>query len=112
MTVVLSALFLPRWGLPGVAGATVLAALAAASVSFSIGISRFGLRLPVGHLLRIALATIAMAALLRIFPEARTIAVLATHVAAGAAAYFGALALLYAPSLLRMLRPRPQHSGA
>jgi O-antigen/teichoic acid export membrane protein len=112
MTVVLSALFLPRWGLPGVAGATVLAALAAASVSFSIGFTRFGLRLPVGHLVRIALATIAMAALLRIFPEARTIAVLAAHVAAGAAAYFGALALLYAPSLVRMLRPRPQHSGA
>jgi O-antigen/teichoic acid export membrane protein len=112
MTVVLSALFLPRWGLPGVAGATVLAALAAASVSFSIGFTRFGLRLPVGHLLRIALATIAMAALLRIFPEARTIAALVAHITAGAAAYFGALALLYAPSLLRMLRPRPQHSGA
>jgi hypothetical protein len=110
--VVLSVLFLPRWGLPGVAGATVMAALAAAIVSFSIGFTQFGLRLPVGHLVRIALATIAMAALLRIFPEARTIAVLAAHVAAGAAAYFGALALLYAPSLLRMLRPRPQHSGA
>src|SRR5882724_11133825 len=63
-TVVLSALFLPRWGLTGVAGATVLAALAAASVSFSIGFTRFGLRLPVGHLVRIAFATIAMAALL------------------------------------------------
>ncbi len=112
MTVVLSALFLPRWGLTGVAGATVLAALAAAGVSFSIGFTRFGLRLPVGHLVRIAFATIAMAALLRIFPEARTIAVLAAHVAAGAAAYFGALALLYAPALLRILRPRPQHSGA
>src|SRR5215208_492064 len=111
-TVVLSALFLPHWGLTGVAGATVLAALAAASVSFSIGFTRFGLRLPVGHLVRIALATIAMAALLRIFPEARTIAVLAAHVAAGAAVYFAALALLYAPSLLRILRPRPQHSGA
>ena len=86
--------------------------VAAASVSFSIGFTRFGLRLPVGHLVRIALATIAMAALLRIFPEARTIAVLAAHVAAGAAVYFGALALLYAPSLVRMLRPRPQHSGA
>jgi O-antigen/teichoic acid export membrane protein len=112
MTVVLSALFMPRWGLTGVAGATVLAALAAASVSFSIGFTRFGLRLPVGHLVRIALATIAMAALLRIFPEARSIAVLAAHVAAGAAGYFGALALLYAPTLVRILRPRPQHLGA
>ncbi|KRR24141.1 polysaccharide biosynthesis protein [Bradyrhizobium lablabi] len=111
-TVVLSVLFLPLWGLTSVAGATVLAALAAAIVSFSIGFTKFGLRLPVSHLLRIALATIAMAALLRIFPEARTLAVLAAHVAAGAAVYFGALALLYAPSLMRMLRPRPQHSGA
>jgi O-antigen/teichoic acid export membrane protein len=110
-TVVLSILFLPRWGLPGAAGATVLAALAAATVSFSIGFAKFGLRLPVSHLVRIAVATIAMAALLRIFPEARTIAGLAAHVTAGAAAYFAALALLYAPTLLRMLRPRPQASG-
>ena len=112
MTVVLSVLFLPRWGLAGVAGATVVAAFVAAIVSFAIGFSRFGLSLPVGHLLRIALATIAMSALLRVFPEARTMTVLAAHVAAGAAAYFAALALLYAPSLVRMLRPPPQHSGA
>jgi O-antigen/teichoic acid export membrane protein len=110
-TVVLSILFLPRWGLPGAAGATVLAALAAATVSFSIGFAKFGLRLPVSHLVRIAVATIAMAALLRIFPEARTIAGLAAHITAGAAAYFAALALLYAPTLLRMLRPRPRASG-
>ncbi len=71
----LSALFLPHWGLPGGAGATVLAC-AAATVSFSIGFTEFGLRLPVGHLVRIALATVAMAALLRSFPEARSIAVL------------------------------------
>jgi peptidoglycan biosynthesis protein MviN/MurJ (putative lipid II flippase) len=112
MTVVLSALFLPRWGLGGVAGATVLAALAAAMVSFAIGFSRFGLRLPIGHLLRIALATVAMSALLQIFPEARTTVILAAHVAAGAAAYFAALALLYAPALVRILRPRLQQSAA
>ena len=90
----------------------MLSALAAATVSFSIGFAKFGLRLPVGHLVRIALATIAMAALLRIFPEARNIAVLAAHIAAGAAVYFAALALLYAPTLVRILRPRPQHSEA
>jgi O-antigen/teichoic acid export membrane protein len=112
MTVVLSVLFLPCWGLAGVAGATAVAAFVAAIASFAIGFSRFGLSLPVGHLVRIALATIAMAALLRIFPDARTIPVLAAHVAAGAATYFAALALLYAPSLVRMLRQRPQHSGA
>jgi O-antigen/teichoic acid export membrane protein len=112
MTVVLSALFLPRWGLGGVAGATVLAALTAATASFAIGFSRFGLRLPIGHLLRIALATVAMSALLRMFPEARTTVILAAHVAAGAAAYFAALALLYAPALVRILRPRLQQSAA
>lgn len=112
MTVVLSFLFLPHWGLAGAAGATVVAAAAAATVSFTIGFTRFGLTLPVGHLARIALATIAMAALLRHFPQAPTITVLAAHIAAGAAAYFAALAVLYAPALVRMLRPRPQHSGA
>lgn len=111
-TVVLSVLFLPRWGLAGVAGAAVAAAFAAATVSFAIGFSRFGLRLPIGHLLRIALATIAMSALLRIFPEARAMTVLAAHVTAGAAVYFAMLALLYAPSLVRILRPRPQASEA
>ena len=110
MTVVLCTLFLPRWGLAGVAGATVIAAIAAATVSFAIGFSRFGLGLPVAHLVRIALAAIAMSALLRIFPEARTITALVGHVAAGAATYFATLALLYAPSLLRMFRP--QTSGA
>jgi hypothetical protein len=53
-----------------------------------------------------------MSALLRVFPAAPTIPVLAAHVAAGAAVYFAALALLYAPTLMRMLRSRPQHSGA
>ncbi|MGQ0684183.1 lipopolysaccharide biosynthesis protein [Bradyrhizobium sp.] len=112
MTVMLSALLLPRGGLAGVAAATVLSALAAAVVSFAIGLTRFGLTLPTGHLIRIAFATIAMAALLRMFPEAKSLLALAAHVAAGAAAYFAMLALLYAPSLLRTLRPRPQHSGA
>jgi hypothetical protein len=37
---------------------------------------------------------------------------LAAHIAAGAAVYLTMLALLYAPSLLKMLRARPQHSGA
>ena len=111
-TVVLSAIFLRYWGLPGAAGATVLAALAAAIVSFSIGFSRFGLTLPMSHLIRIALATIAMAAVLRIFPEAPRYTILAGHIAAGAAIYIATLALLYAPSLFRLLRQRPQHSGA
>jgi len=114
MTVVLTAFCYRYWGLAGAAGATVLAAIAAATVSFTIGFSRFGLTLPIGHLTRIALATIAMIALLGIFPEAPRLIVLLEHIAAGAIAYLAALALLYAPSLFRMLRSRfrPQHSGA
>jgi hypothetical protein len=100
------------WGLAGAAGATVLAATAAAATSFSIGFSLFGLTLPFAHLARIAVATVAMAALLREFPEAGNTVMLAAHIAAGAAVYLTILALLYAPSLLRMLRARPQHSGA
>jgi peptidoglycan biosynthesis protein MviN/MurJ (putative lipid II flippase) len=112
VTVVLSVFGLRYWGLAGAAGATAVAALVAAVVSFSIGFSRFGLTLPIGHLIRIALATIAMAALLRIFSEAPTAIFLVGHIGAGAAAYLATLAVLYAPSLFRMLRARPQHSEA
>jgi O-antigen/teichoic acid export membrane protein len=112
MTVILTAFCLRYWGLAGVAGATVLAALAAAIVSFAIGFSRFGLTLPIWHLTRMALATIAMIALLRIFSEAPTFIILVEHIAAGAAVYIATLAVLYAPSLFKILRSRPQHSGA
>ena len=98
------------WGLAGAAAATVGAALAGAIVSFTIGFTRFGLTLPVGHLARIALATIAMAGLLRLFPEAPNFMHLAAHVGAGAGAYLATLALLYAPSLFRMFRARPQQA--
>jgi O-antigen/teichoic acid export membrane protein len=104
VTVVLSVFGLRYWGLPGAAGATVVAALAAAIVSFTIGFSKFGLTLPIGHLIRIAVSTIAMAALLRMFPEAPNAILLAAHIGAGAAAYLATLAVLYAPSLLRIGR--------
>ena len=112
MTVVFSAFCLRYWGLVGAAGATVLAALAAAIVSFTIGFSKFGVTLPIGHLTRIALATMAMAALLWIFPEAPAFVILVAHITAGAAVYVAALALLYASSLFKILRSNPQHSGA
>jgi O-antigen/teichoic acid export membrane protein len=111
MTVIFSALGFRYWGLAGAAGATVAAALAAAIVSFAIGFTRFGLTLPVGHLSRIALATIAMSALLKFFPEAPMLAHLVAHIGVAAATYCAALAALYAPALLRMLRrPRTQQA--
>jgi O-antigen/teichoic acid export membrane protein len=112
MTVILSVICLRYWGLAGAAGATVIAATATAATSFSIGFSLFGLTLPFAHLARIAVATVAMAALLREFPEAGNTVMLAAHITAGAAVYLSMLTLLYAPSLLKMLRARPQHSGA
>jgi O-antigen/teichoic acid export membrane protein len=110
VTVVLSLVFIRYWGLVGAAGATVLAALAAAVVSFAIGFSRFGLTLPFNHLVPIALATTAMAALLSNLPAAPSLMVLAFHIAAGAAVYVALLVLLYATSLLRMFRLRQQQS--
>ncbi|MDB5514119.1 MAG: polysaccharide biosynthesis protein [Tardiphaga sp.] len=108
MTVLLTAICLRYWGLAGAAGATVMAAAAAATVSFAIGFAKFNLTLPVGHLARIALATIAMAALLNRMPEAATFVMLALHIAAGAAVYVAVLALLYAPTLFKRLHPRQQ----
>src|SRR5580692_10587024 len=110
VTVVLSAVCIRHWGLVGAAGATVVAAIAAAIVSFAIGFSRFGLTLPLSHLVPIALATTAMAALLGNLPEASSHVALAEHIAAGAAAYTALLALLYATSLLKMFRLYQQQS--
>jgi O-antigen/teichoic acid export membrane protein len=110
VTVALSLVFIRYWGLVGAAGATVIAALAAAIVSFAIGFSRFGLTLPFSHLAAIALATTAMAALLGNLPEAPSLIALAGHVAAGAAAYVASLVMLYATTLLRLLRLYQQQS--
>jgi O-antigen/teichoic acid export membrane protein len=109
-TVALSFIFIPRWGLVGAAGATVLAAIAAAIVSFTIGFTKFGLTLPINHLVPVTLATAAMAALLSSTPEATSLIILAGHIAAGATAYVAVLVLLYATSLLRMFRLRQQRS--
>src|ERR1700730_9726836 len=110
VTVVLTPFLIKYWGLVGAAGATVLAAVAAAIVSSAIGFSRFRLTLPFNHLVPIALANTAMAALLSNLPEAPSLIVLAGHIAAGAALYIALLVLLYATSLLRMLRLHQQQS--
>ena len=110
VTVVLSLVFIRYWGLVGAAGATVVAALAAAIVSFAIGFSKFGLTLPLNHLAPIAIATTAMAALLSNLPEAPSLIVLAGHITTGVVVYIALLALLYATSLLRMFRLRQQQS--
>jgi len=112
MTVAAGIICVSLWGVVGGAIATVIAAAAAAATSFAIGFRAFGLTLPGSHLLRILLATIAMAIGLQLLPEATTYVMLAAHIALGAAIYGIILALLYAPMLSRTLRHRLSQSGA
>lgn len=110
VTVVLSFAFIWYWGIVGGAVATVAAASAAAIASFAIGFSLFGLTLPLSHLVRIAIATIAMGTVLNALPDAANFMALAAHIAAGATAYMTALALLYTPWMFKLRRARPQQS--
>lgn len=110
VTIVLSFACIWYWGIVGGAIATVAAASAAAIASFAIGFSRFELTLPIGHLVRIAIATTAMGAILQMMPEAINFVALAAHIGTGAAVYAAALALLYAPSIFKIFRPRLQQS--
>ena len=110
VTIIASLVCIHLWGLVGAATATVISAIAAALVSFAFGFTRFGLTLPWAHLARIALATLAMAMLLMRLPEATSYLMLAAHIAAGAALYVVALAILYAPTLMRMIRRQPRFS--
>ena len=109
-TVALGFAFIRYWGLVGAAGATVIAATAAAIVSFAIGFWKFDLMLPLNHLVPVTLATAAMAALLSHLPEATSLIILAAHIAAGAATYVAVLVPLYAASLLKLIRLRQRQS--
>ncbi|MCF2522413.1 lipopolysaccharide biosynthesis protein [Bradyrhizobium sp. G127] len=111
VTVVLSFACIWYWGIVGGAVATVIAASAAAIASFTIGFSRFGLTLPLSHLIRITIATIAMGVLLNALPDAANFVALVAHIAAGAAIYMTTLAVLYVPSIFRLRRARLQQSG-
>lgn len=102
VTVVLSVIFIHRWGLVGAAAATVGSACAAATVSFVIGFTKFGLTLPVSHLLRSAIATALMMLVLHRLPEAANFTGLALHIAIGAGVYAAALAVFYARSLFQL----------
>lgn len=102
VTIVLSVIFIHRWGLVGAAAATVASACAAAATSFLIGFTKFGLTLPVAHLLRSGLATILMMVVLHQLPEAKNFAGLALHIALGAAVYAAALAFFYARTLFHL----------
>lgn len=112
ITILAGTVCVSLWGVVGGAIAIVIAATAAAATSFAIGFRAFGLTLPGSHLLRILLATTAMAIGLRLIPEATTYLMLAAQITFGAAIYGIVLALLYAPMLSRTLRHRLSQSGA
>ncbi len=100
VAVVAGIILIARWGPVGGAVAGVFATSTAAVMSFSIGLSVFGLRPAMTHLVRIVIATAAMAAALAWLPPAgRTLAV-ALYILLGVAIYAAALALLYGPELL------------
>ncbi len=110
VTVVLSFVCIWYWGIVGGAIAAVAAASAAAVASFAIGFTLFNLTLPLGHLVRIAIATTAMGALLNGMAGAANFVALAAHIAAGVATYTAILALLYTPSIFKLRRARLQQS--
>lgn len=110
ITIVLSFVCIWHWGIVGGAVATVIAASAAAIVSFAIGFKLFGLTLPTSHLIRITIAAMTMGIVLNALPDAANFVSLAAHIAAGAATYMVAMALLYTPSIFRLRRTRLRQS--
>jgi O-antigen/teichoic acid export membrane protein len=100
------------WGLFGAAAASAAAAMTAAIVSVAIATLGFHLRLPLMHLLRIAVAAAAMAATLTVLPAAHGIPSLIAYVGVGIATYALTLALLYLPWLWRTSRRTARLSAA
>lgn len=111
-TLVLGLLLTLHWGIVGAAIASIVAATVAAAVSIGLGLSLFRLQIPVLHIIRIALACVAMGLLLARLPAVTDVPLLLLHVAAGAAVYCLALALTYSPWLVQRLRRRPDIAPA
>ena len=99
VTVIASIVLIARWGPVGGAIASVIATIMAAAMSFSIGLSTFGLPPPMMHLFRIAVAASAMTVVLSWLPTTASPLGLGLHVAFGAAIYLAVLAICYAPDL-------------
>jgi O-antigen/teichoic acid export membrane protein len=101
LTVAAGLLFVPWWGLVGGVLANAVATAVAAALSFSIGIAAFKLRPPVVHLMKAALATGVMTAVLFVIPKSATALTLVLHIALGATLYAAVLAALYGRVLVR-----------
>jgi O-antigen/teichoic acid export membrane protein len=88
-----------RWGPFGGAIASVVATSTAAVMSFSIGLTIFGLRPAMSHLVRIAIATAAMSAGLAWLPPAGRSLAVALHIGLGVVFYVAAIIVLYGPTI-------------
>jgi len=82
-------------GLPGAAWGALLAVSVGATLAFALAVSRLGMPLPGGHLLRIAAATVTMAGALSLWRPPSNWGGLIAASLAGAAVYLAVLALLY-----------------
>ena len=111
MTMVLSALCFRYWGLAGAAGATVWPRWPPRSSAFD-RVFRFGLRTSRRASDPHRTGNIAMAALLGSFRKRATLAVWLPISGPAPQLYLATLAVLYAPTLFKILRSRPQHSEA
>ena len=102
VTVAVSTGFIERWGLLGGVFANAVAALVAAILSFSLGIMVFGLRPPMVHLGKVALATLAMMMMLYTLPKYATAWVLVIHIGLGGAIYAIVLVALCRRTLMTL----------
>ena len=99
LTVAFSIQFIAWWGLVGGVLASTVAAAFAATVSFAVGITEFGLRPPIAHLAKIASATGAMMLALYFLPKNAAVFPLILHITLGAVIYATVLALLFRRTL-------------
>jgi O-antigen/teichoic acid export membrane protein len=90
LNVVLNLLFIPRWGLPGAAIASVLAYAVGLAMAIVLGWRHVALPIPLGDVVRVVIATAAMALALWPFREAIAPLALTTQIVVGGAIY-GAL---------------------
>ena len=88
------------WGLPGAAFGCIPGTLVGLLYCY-VQTARYGLKLPLAHLAKIALATAGMVLGLRLMPPGSGIATIVADIAVGAAIYSIAMGLLYGADVRR-----------
>jgi O-antigen/teichoic acid export membrane protein len=91
-------------GLVGAAAGVLAGTLLGLAISVTVGLRTYQIVIPYGHFIRIAIAALGMMAVLAMFPVASDWRWLIGKIMLGAAVDSTILGLLYAPSLVRLLR--------